>query len=140
MNNEIKVSLSCTLPGRIQLSKEASLVNVKVKKFSKKGKPYWANELIENKDFYNLHSLIVTDENRNKERIIFSTLKYKNAKQSLKINKEAYGYMISKQACPEWEKKSRWNTITNTERLESHLNRICKSLGGISYTYEVFED
>ena len=48
--------------------------------------------------------------------------------------------MIDKSACPEWEKMNKWTSKSNKERLESHLQKLTEHLGGISFTYKVFED
>lgn len=62
----------------------------------------------------------------------------KDASQHLNISAEAYNYFISTE-CPEWVKPSFWKIMSKKQRLEAHLNRICQSLGGKSFTYEVLD-
>jgi hypothetical protein len=47
--------------------------------------------------------------------------------------------MISKE-CPYFSKPKDWARMSKIKRLEAHLEETCKALGGISYTYQVFED
>lgn len=65
--------------------------------------------------------------------------KYKPATQSLNMSKEAYEYMIDKDSCPSWSKPGKWAAMSKKERLEAHLQRTVEHLGGVSYTYQVFE-
>ena len=58
----------------------------------------------------------------------------------MNMNKEAYEYMIDKNSCPSWSKPGKWAAMSEKERLEAHLQRTVEHLGGISYTYQVFED
>lgn len=64
----------------------------------------------------------------------------KPATQHISINTDAYNYMRSKAEVPYWENKGRWVKISNKERLESHLQRMCEHFNGISYTYQVLDD
>ena len=87
------------------------------------------------------HSMRVTDNNgTNPEIITFHTRKCKSATQSLNMSKEAYEYMIDKDSCPSWSKPGKWAAMSKKERLEAHLQRTVEHLGGVSYTYQVFED
>lgn len=78
-----------------------------------------------------------------KEPLKFKTRKCATAQQVIKMTDDAYNYMIS-QACPEWFIPfggiSKWKKLSKKERLEAHLERVCQSLKGISYTYAVFGD
>ena len=56
------------------------------------------------------------------------------------MSKEAYEYMIDKGSCPSWSKPGKWAAMSEKERLEAHLQRTVEHLGGVSYTYQVFED
>lgn len=76
-----------------------------------------------------------------KEKIEYRTRKCIPAYQSINMTEEAYEYMISS-LCPEWYAPmggiNKWKKLPIKERLQLHLDRTCKSLGGISYTYVVF--
>lgn len=78
-----------------------------------------------------------------KEPLVFLTRKSVPAQQVLKMSNEAYEYMISG-SCPEWFIPqggiSKWKHMNAEQRLEAHLTRTCKALGGLSYTYTVFND
>ena len=56
------------------------------------------------------------------------------------MSKEAYEHMIDEGSCPSWSKPGKWAAMSEKERLEAHLQRTVEYLGGISYTYQVFED
>ena len=78
-----------------------------------------------------------------KEPLVFYTKKREPAQQVIKMSPDAYEYMISS-ACPEWFIPqggiSKWKKMSIEQRLEAHLERTCKALRGISYTYVVFND
>ena len=126
--NEIKLSLSIVLPGRILLSEQEC---------SKNPKESYFNNVV-----------VVENENHKKEILHFQTRKSRIARQSLNINKASYDYMTAKSSnakmdalnCPEWAKPKEWFKLSKTQRLEAHLLRITRSLGGISYTYQVFDN
>lgn len=109
---EIKVSLSVSLRGS-DTDNNTEVKNV-IFVWDKKKK---ANTPIE---FYTKDNVLVT--------------------QTLNIGKEAYEYMTSAKDCPEWEKMSRWKQMSKDNRLDSHMKRICESLKGLSYSYQVFDD
>jgi hypothetical protein len=66
--------------------------------------------------------------------------KYKTAKQSLNISKEGYLSMISNKEIPYWSNAKNWSRLNTKERLEQHLQKICESLGGITYSYKIFDE
>lgn len=143
--SEIKLSLSIELQGSTMFSKEECLKTTckVIEKKTKAGKIH--NEIIEAKveDWYKMekHSMRVANLNGTSPEIItFHTRKCKPATQSLNISKEAYEYMIDKDSCPSWSKPGKWAAMSKKERLEAHLQRTVEYLGGISYTYQVFED
>ena len=78
-----------------------------------------------------------------KEPLEFKTRKCIPASQVIKMSTEAYEYMTSI-SCPEWFIPkggiSKWKAMSPEQRLEAHLDRTCKALGGKSYTYVVFGD
>ena len=124
----IKLSLNVVLPGRIMLSEQECSKNPE--------------------ESFNHHSMVVTDEHHNKELIHFSTRKNKPAVQCLNISEDAYKAMTAKASnqkddmnnCPEWSKARDWYNLSKAQRLVAHLDRISKSIGGISFTYNVMED
>lgn len=60
--------------------------------------------------------------------------------QRINMTEEAYNEFTSKQK-PYWFKNPHdWVKCSPKERLELHLARICDSLGGTSFTYNVFDD
>ena len=64
----------------------------------------------------------------------------------IRICREAYEYFISKYECPAWffkgNKKNlaKWQRLSDTERLELHLQRTCEHHRGKSFTYTIIED
>lgn len=143
--NEIKLNLSIELLGSTMLSKEECLKTTRkvIEKKTKAGKIYkkTIEVKVEDWDKMEKHSMRVANINgTNPEIITFHTRKCKPATQSLNMSKEAYEYMINEDSCPSWSKPSKWAAMSEKERLEAHLQRTVEYLGGISYTYQVFED
>lgn len=145
MDISIKVNLSIVLKGSTMLSKEECLKTTHkvIEKKTKTGKIYkkTIEVKVEDWDKMEKHSMRVIDPDSNSPEIItFHTRKCIPARQSLNISKEAYEYMIDKNSCPSWSKPGKWAAMSEKERLESHLQRTAEHLGGISYTYQVFDD
>lgn len=126
--NEIKLNLNIILPGRTLLSAkecaenpkesfEKQVIRVESAKPDKKKK-----KLIKTVEYLDIH-----------------VRKCRTASQSINMTKEAYDYMVSKE-CPYFAKPKDWVRMSKVKRLEAHLEETCKALGGISYTYQVFED
>lgn len=142
--NEIKLNLSIELPGSTMLSKEECLKTTRkvIEKKTKAGKVYkkTIEVKVEDWDKMEKHSMRVANINGSPEIITFHTRKCKPATQSLNMSKEAYEYMINEDSCPSWSKPGKWAAMSEKERLEAHLQRTVEYLGGISYTYQVFED
>lgn len=65
------------------------------------------------------------------------------ALQVIQMSEEAYEHMISN-FCPEWFGSAggpnRWKKMSANEKLNAHLNRLCESFNGLSYSYTVFND
>ena len=142
---DLKLNLSIELPGSTMLSKEECLKTTHkvIEKKTKAGKIYkkTIEVKVEDWDKMERHTMRVADKNNtNPEIITFYTRKCKPTKQSLNISKEAYEYMIDKDSCPSGSKPGKWATMSKKERLEAHLQRTVEHLGGMSYTYQVFED
>lgn len=143
--NEIKLNLSIELPGSTMLSKEECLKTTRkvIEKKTKAGKIYkkTIEVKVEDWDKMEKHSMRVANINGTSPEIItFHTRKCKPATQSLNMSKEAYEYMINEDSCSSWSKPGKWTAMSEKERLEAHLQRTVEYLGGISYTYQVFED
>lgn len=144
--NETKVSLTIILPGSIMFSKEECLKTAQktIKKTNKNtGKTYnkTIEVQVEDLDKMDINFLKVTDKkNSNSEVITFTTRKCIPARQTLNMSEEAYKYMTDKNSCPSWSKPSKWVAMSKKERLESHLQKTVQYLGGISYTYQIFDD
>lgn len=139
--SEIKLSLSIELRGSTMLSKEECLKTIQKTITTKNGRKRTVTKVVEDWDKMEKHSMRVTDNNgTNPEIITFHTRKCKSATQSLNMSKEAYEYMIDKNSCPSWSKPGKWAAMSEKERLEAHLQRTVEHLGGVSYTYQVFED
>lgn len=133
--SEIKLSLSIVLSRSSILSKEECLKTTQKTITTKNGRKRTVTKVVEK------HSMRVTNNNgTNPEIITFHTRKCKSATQSLNMSKEAYEYMIDKNSCPSWSKPGKWAAMSEKERLEAHLQRTVEHLGGVSYTYQVFED
>lgn len=123
MNNEVKVNLSITLPGRVMISEQVA-----------QNKP----------ENYESFSMIVTDVNNKKkkdsERITVKVRKCVPALQSINLSVDAYESMTSKMEVPSWSKIGTWTTMSEKQRLEAHLKRITEALGGLSFTYKVLDN
>lgn len=63
----------------------------------------------------------------------------KPASHHINICAEAYRYMTSNE-CPYWAKPKVWAMMSETQRLEAHLQKTCEHVGGKSFTYEVLGD
>lgn len=139
--SEIKLSLSIELRGSTMFSKEECLKTTQETITAKNGRKRTVTKVVEDWDKMEKHTMRVTDKDgTNPEIITFHTRKCKPATQSLNMSKEAYEYMIDKDSCPSWSKPGKWAAMSEKERLEAHLQRTVEHLGGISYTYQVFED
>ena len=40
---------------------------------------------------------------------------------------------------PYFTNEHKWKSLSKKNRLEAHFQRICESLGGISYSYEILD-
>ena len=122
--SEIKVSVSITLQGGVMLTQAE------------------AEQLEKNKvgTGYGLTRIKVKDKKGNTDVLSVRTRKSRTATQTISMYKEAYEYMTSKDSCPSSIKQFIWVKMKPVQRLEAHLDLVCKSLGGISYTYKVFDD
>ena len=63
----------------------------------------------------------------------------KPVNQHINISVGAYKYMTSNE-CPYWAKPKIWAMMSETQRLEAHLQKTCEHVGGKSFTYEILGD
>lgn len=124
--NEIKVSLSIVLQGSIMYSQEQA----KALEEEKVGTGY---------DTFSMRVESLKNGKKDAETITVKTRKCKPAGQSLNLSMDAYEYMIGKEA-PYFVKPRDWKRLTKKQKLEAHLKRICEGLGGVSFTYVVFDN
>lgn len=122
--SEIKVSVSITLQGSVMLTQAE------------------AEQLEKNKvgTGYDLARIKVKGKKGNADVINVRTRKFRTVTQTISMCKEAYEYMTSKGSCPPDIKQFVWAKMKPVQRLEAHLDLVCKHLKGISYTYKVFDD
>lgn len=122
--SEIKVSVSITLQGSVMLTQAE------------------AEQLEKNKvgTGYDLTRIKVKGKKGNADVINVRTRKFRTVTQTISMCKEAYEYMTSKGSCPPDIKQFVWTKMKPVQRLEAHLDLVCKHLKGISYTYKVFDD
>ena len=122
--SEIKVSVSITLQGGVMLTQAE------------------AEQLEKNKvgTGYGLTRIKVKDRKGIADVLNVRTRKSRTATQTISMYREAYEYMTSKDSCPSSIKQFVWVKMKPVQRLEAHLDLVCKSLGGISYTHKVFDD
>lgn len=127
--NDVKLNLNIILPGSIMLSE---------KECSKNPKESYTKEVIRvesyTKDPKKKHKMT-----KQVEYLDIYVRGCRTASQSINMTKEAYDYMTGKE-CPAFAKPKDWTRMSKIKRLEAHLEETCKTLGGISYTYQVFED
>ena len=79
-------------------------------------------------------------EKNKKEYINLSLRLPVDANQNLHINEDAYKYMTGESSCVSGYSPSKWKTMSKKKRLEAHLQEICDSVKGKSFTYEVLGD
>ena len=127
--DDVKVNLNIVLPGRTLLSAKECAENPK-----------------ESYEHQKIRIETVKKDPKKKNKFIKSVewigievRKCRTASQSINMTKQAYDYMTSKE-CPYFSKPKDWSRMSKVKRLEAHLEETCKALGGISYTYQVFED
>lgn len=122
--NEIKISVSITLPGSV-LFTQAEAEQLEKEKTG---------------TGYDMTRLVVSDKKGNKDVLNIRTRRCKPASQSINMSKEAYDYMTSGDGCPPNIKSFVWFKMNKRQRLEAHLDLVCKALNGTSYTYKVFDE
>lgn len=153
-----------TLPGRVMMSRQECLRKTrkplmgKGKKANKQiigkdGNPVWTT--VKELDPFKCDKYIIEtiDANGEAKQLTVLIPKGKPASKSMGINKEAYKYFISDEmpegfrAPKNFEPKvsphkisinlQAWKVMSETERLEWHLNNICLSQGGTLKSYSI---
>lgn len=75
-----------------------------------------------------------------KGKYVSDDYEYVPCSQHINMTEEAYDEFTSRMK-PYWFKNPYdWAKKSTRDRLELHLARICDSLGGTSFTYDVFDD
>lgn len=120
---EAKITLTVVLPGRTMVSSVEAEKN--------------PQECL-NSSFITLSRFSKKQKKVLRKTYEIKTRTYIPAKQVINMTKEAYKSMITE--CPEWCTIKEWGRLNKIQRLEKNLRRICESLGGTSYSYELFED
>lgn len=133
---DIKVRLNILVPGAVMYSEQSCSKN-------DKGKKVVLEEMTEPG-----HVSFLTKNAEGKmvrQRIDFRTRKCIPARQVLNMSTDAYEYMISK-SVPEWFRvptgnaKAIWEKMSETERLEKHLERTAAHFQGTVENYQVIDD
>ena len=117
--SEIKVNLIVTLLGGVMISEQECS-----KKNSKKN--------------YDSFFLEVEGKNKKKEILNIKTRKCVSAKQSIKISREAYDYMLSTPTNPKLSKV--WKRYKDMDRIKQHCKIIADDLGAIDFNFEILDD
>ena len=126
MNYSPKISLTIELEGSTLVRKsEPEIVKYSITK----------RDLEPNKKWKSKDGLKVVRKGTFKHHPLIA----KPASHHINICAEAYRYMTSNE-CPYWAKPKVWAMMSETQRLEAHLQKICEHVGGKSFTYEVLED
>ena len=121
---DLKLSVSIILQGRIPLTQ------VEAEQFEEEKEGSGFNT-----------SVIKINTGRNKfKTYIIKTCKKRTVTQTINMYEEAFEYMTGTDSCPEGINMGLWKRMRKKQRLEAHLERLCESLGGISYTYKVFDN
>lgn len=140
--NDIKLSLTVTLPGRVMFSEQECSKQLKKTIVDKKNHKKVIDVTVVDFAKTTEHSMVVeskVDGKKVKETIHFRTRKCKPITQVINMTSEAYNYMVSAE-CPYWEKPKDWKGYNKQKRLESHLHQTALTLGGQVKYYKVFED
>lgn len=120
MNNEIKLSVSIVLPGSTKFTQ----AEAKQLEKTQKGTGF---------DYSKIK--IRTKKNKFEDATI-RTRKTKTATQIINMSNAAYEYFISDSS----NIMRKWSLMGKKQRLEAHLKLLCESLGGLSFTYKVFDN
>lgn len=139
----VKVNLSILLQGGTMLSVEEStrIIEEPVKTPSGKikhqnGQPVTKQIRVIDTHKHDKFELELRDK-FGKETIKVFTRKTKKARQIMHLNEDAYEYMTGPDCPPQF--KGVWRTLSKSERLRWHCNRIAESLGGTVESIQVLD-
>lgn len=141
--DNVKVNLSILLQGGTMLSVEEStrIIEEPVRtpsghiKYSK-GKPVTKPVRVMDTHKHNKFELEVMNRGK-KETIKVFVRKNKPAKQVIRLNEDAYNYMVSNETPAQY--KGVWKGLKPNEKLRWHCNRIAESLGGVVDSIQVLD-
>ena len=122
--NEIKMSVSITLPGSVMLTQAEAKQLEKVKEGMG----------------FSTAVVRITNKKGKSETHQIKVRRCHPAMQNVKLTKEAYHYMRSIDSCPSTLSLKLWRTLSPSNRLKIHLDLMRQHFGGISYTYQIFDD
>lgn len=143
---DIKVSLNVLVPGAKMFSKQLCFKNSTIK--NKKGKAIVVETPVEGmtETFSTVipYKDKVTGKTVN-NRVTFHIPACRPARQVINMSSVAYDYMVSREVpdwfrCPGQNPKKVWQDMSEQQRLELHLDRTAKALGGKVESYYVAED
>lgn len=135
---EPKISLSLLVPGAGMLSSQVCEQNPK--------------------ECYSEHKMLLSYTKGKgkyqkvvKKPLIVKLRKQKLVSQNINLCDEAYHHMLSTPTSPKLAKPTKvnaygdvvervWDTLSENERLKSHLDLIAHDLGAVSYSFEVLGD
>lgn len=124
MNTEIKILLTINLEGGLLIRGEKEVRKYFLTKKDLFPKNYKGdgNKVIKSGKYVYVHT------------------KPNSVKQTIKLCRDAYDYMISP-ITPSWyHSQKEWKKMTETQRLEMNLARTAKHFGGKSFTYQIVDD
>ena len=142
---DVKISLTVALPGGVMVSKQACLKNAKNNNSNLNEKQL---ETLFTVECCDTHTLFVTNDKREREKIVYHTRKSKPALQVIQLSRDAYNYFVGDEApagyLPDLQySKARdrsWKQALTEFKIVWHLQRIAESLGGQIKEFTVFED
>lgn len=123
MTSDIKVNLNITLPGRTMLSE---------KECSKSPKESYYYSRISYETLVGRGKVVRKTEHLQLRKAV-------PAIKSLNLSKEAYINMTESYIPKEIERK-KWKSMSHKSRLEANLKELVEDMGGISFSYVIFDD
>ena len=162
--NEFKLNLTMILPGRVMMSERECMRKTrkplmgKGKKadkqvIDKEGKPVWVTVKEPDPLKCDKDVLHIMKNDGTEDILVVFTRKERPASKSVNLTNEAYEYFISSElpegfhAPKNFKPKVSpfrkpvnlqcWLSMSETERLEWHLNNICASMGGTMASYTI---
>ena len=122
MNNNIKLTVSVTMPGarRHQIGTEKKVILLTKKQLFPNYKGKDGDKIV-----------------RKKVRVV-PIYEYIPCIKNMKMTYDAFNYMISDEK-PDWYFGS-WKKLSKKQRLEEHLKRVMEDNRGMSYSYTILED